>query len=94
MRQCPDQHEVEKLAKTMEVKFTVSGPTISKAKSGINFDPQGPCKRSILARWFKAVIPLLKTYHGTGSDLNVDGAHGGSCPSPKTMTFGTRRRAW
>ena len=34
-----NQNEVESLAKTMEIKFTVSGPQIGGAKSGINFDP-------------------------------------------------------
>ena len=33
-----DRREVESLAKTMEVKFTVSGPAIGGAKSGIDFD--------------------------------------------------------
>ena len=63
MRRGLDQHEVERLAKTMKVKFTVSGPAIGRAKSGINLDPQDPRKRGMLARWFKAVIPLLKTYY-------------------------------
>lgn len=39
MRKGLDKREVESLAKTMEVKFTVSGPPIGGAKSGINFDP-------------------------------------------------------
>lgn len=67
-----DRREVESLAKTMEVKFTVSGPAIGGAKSGIDFDPADPRKREVLERWYKAVIPLLKTYYGTGGDLNVD----------------------
>lgn len=41
MRSGLDQNEVLSLAKTMEIKFTVSGPAIGGAKSGINFDPQG-----------------------------------------------------
>jgi glutamate dehydrogenase/leucine dehydrogenase len=64
--------EVEALAKTMEIKFTVSGPPIGGAKSGINFDPNDPRKKGVLERWYMAVIPLLKTYYGTGGDLNVD----------------------
>ncbi len=70
-----DRREVESLAKTMEVKFTVSGPPIGGAKSGIDFDPADPRKREVLERWYKAVIPLLKTYYGTGGDLNVDELH-------------------
>ena len=72
MRKGLDMNEVLSLAKTMEVKFTVSGPSIGGAKSGINFDPNDPRKRGVLERWYKAVSPLLKYYYGTGGDLNVD----------------------
>lgn len=75
MRKGLDKKEVLALAKTMEVKFTVSGPAIGGAKSGINFDPQDPRKEEVLKRWFKAVMPLLKNYYGTGGDLNVDEIH-------------------
>lgn len=75
MRVGLDKREVESLAKTMEVKFTVSGPAIGGAKSGINFDPNDPRKKDVLKRWFKAVFPLLKNYYGTGGDLNVDEIH-------------------
>jgi glutamate dehydrogenase/leucine dehydrogenase len=75
MRKGLDKREVESLAKTMEVKFTVSGPPIGGAKSGINFDPADPRKKEVLQRWYKAVMPLLKTYYGTGGDLNVDEIH-------------------
>jgi glutamate dehydrogenase/leucine dehydrogenase len=68
-------HEVLSLAKTMEVKFSVSGPAIGGAKSGINFDPNDPRKKGVLRRWYKAVSPLLKSYYGTGGDLNVDEIH-------------------
>jgi glutamate dehydrogenase/leucine dehydrogenase len=72
MRKGLDKNEVLSLAKTMEVKFTVSGPAIGGAKSGINFDPQDPRKKGVLERWYAAVSPLLKSYYGTGGDLNVD----------------------
>lgn len=75
MRKGLDKREVESLAKTMEIKFTVSGPAIGGAKSGINFDPADPRKNDVLKRWFKAVSPLLKNYYGTGGDLNVDEIH-------------------
>lgn len=75
MRPGLDRREVESLAKTMEVKFSVSGPPIGGAKSGINFDPSDPRKEGVLKRWYKAVIPLLKTYYGTGGDMNVDEIH-------------------
>ncbi len=75
MRKGLDQREVESLAKTMEVKFTVAGPSIGGAKSGINFDPSDPRKKGVLERWYKAVKPLLKNYYGTGGDLNVDEIH-------------------
>ena len=75
MRKGLDKYEVMSLAKTMEVKFTVSGPAIGGAKSGINFDPHDPRKEGVLRRWYKAVSPLLKNYYGTGGDLNVDEIH-------------------
>lgn len=75
MRVGLDKREVESLAKTMEVKFTVSGPPIGGAKSGINFDPNDPRKEGVLRRWYAAVMPLLKYYYGTGGDLNVDEIH-------------------
>ncbi|OFZ10389.1 MAG: amino acid dehydrogenase [Bacteroidetes bacterium RIFCSPHIGHO2_02_FULL_44_7] len=70
-----DKREVESLAKTMEVKFTVAGPAIGGAKSGINFDPNDSRKEGVLRRWYAAVTPLLKHYYGTGGDLNVDEIH-------------------
>jgi glutamate dehydrogenase (NAD(P)+) len=75
MRKGLDKREVESLAKTMEVKFSVCGPPIGGAKSGIDFDPADPRKNEVLDRWYKAVMPLLKTYYGTGGDLNVDELH-------------------
>jgi glutamate dehydrogenase/leucine dehydrogenase len=75
MRKGLDKREVESLAKTMEVKFTVAGPPIGGAKSGINFDPTDPRKEGVLRRWYSAVSPLLKHYYGTGGDLNVDEIH-------------------
>ena len=75
MRKGLDMNEVLSLAKTMEVKFSVSGPAIGGAKSGINFDPNDPRKKDVLQRWYKAVSPLLKSYYGTGGDLNVDDIH-------------------
>lgn len=75
MRLGLDKKEVLALAKTMEIKFTVSGPPIGGAKSGINFNPADPRKKEVLKRWYKAVFPLLKNYYGTGGDLNVDEIH-------------------
>jgi len=72
MREGLNENEVLSLAKTMEIKFTVSGPDIGGAKSGINFNPEDPRKQAVLERWYKAVSPLLKSYYGTGGDLNVD----------------------
>ena len=75
MRKGLDMNEVLSLAKTMEIKFTVSGPAIGGAKSGINFDPKDPRKEGVLERWYGAVSPLLKSYYGTGGDMNVDEIH-------------------
>jgi glutamate dehydrogenase/leucine dehydrogenase len=75
MRQGLNEREVLSLAKTMEIKFSVAGPAIGGAKSGINFDPNDPRKKGVLERWYKALSPLLKSYYGTGGDLNVDEIH-------------------
>lgn len=72
MRKGLNKEEVISLAKVMEVKFSVCGPDIGGAKSGINFDPSDPRREGVLRRWYQAVIPLLKNYYGTGGDLNVD----------------------
>ncbi|HMV15106.1 MAG TPA: Glu/Leu/Phe/Val dehydrogenase dimerization domain-containing protein [Chitinophagales bacterium] len=72
MRKGLTKHEVISLAKTMEIKFSVSGPAIGGAKSGINFDPNDTRKREVLERWYKTVAPILKSYYGTGGDMNID----------------------
>ena len=72
MRKGLTKEEVISLAKVMEIKFSVCGPAIGGAKSGIDFDPNDPRKDEVLERWYAAIIPLLKTYYGTGGDLNVD----------------------
>ena len=75
MRKGLTKYEVLSLAKTMEIKFTICGPAIGGAKSGINFDPKDSRKQDVLKRWYKAVSPLLKNYYGTGGDLNIDEVH-------------------
>ena len=72
MRKGLTKEEVISLAKVMEIKFSVAGPPIGGAKSGIDFDPTDPRREEVLARWYKAVFPILKNYYGTGGDLNVD----------------------
>ncbi len=72
MRKGLDKREVESMAKTMEVRLTVSGPPIGGAYSGINFNANDPRKAGVLQRWYAAVMPLLKYYYGTGGDMNVD----------------------
>ena len=71
MRKGLNKNEVETMAKTMEVRHTVSGPPIGGACSGINFDPTDPRKKAVLERWYRAVTPLLKYYYGTAGDINV-----------------------
>jgi glutamate dehydrogenase/leucine dehydrogenase len=72
MREGLTKEEVISLAKVMEVKFSVCGPDIGGAKSGINFNPYDPRREAVLQRWYKAALPILKNYYGTGGDLNVD----------------------
>ncbi len=72
MRKGLTRSEVISLAKVMEIKFSVCGPPIGGAKSGINFDPADPRRWQVLQRWYRAALPILKNYYGTGGDLNVD----------------------
>lgn len=72
MRAGVSREEVVYLAKAMELKFAFSGPPIGGGKSGIDFDPDDPRRREVLARWFKAMRPWLAACYGTGGDVNVD----------------------
>lgn len=71
MRHGATQDEATFLAKTMEIKFGVSGPHIGGAKSVLNFNPSDPRKRDVLKRWFQHIGDHLKQDYGTGGDLNV-----------------------
>jgi glutamate dehydrogenase/leucine dehydrogenase len=64
--------EVTYLAKAMELKFSISGPAIGGAKTGIDFDPADARRSAVLERWYRAALPLLRDRYGTGGDLNVD----------------------
>jgi glutamate dehydrogenase/leucine dehydrogenase len=72
MRLGLDPREVIYLAKAMELKFSISGPPIGGAKTGIDFDPADARKGDVLQRWYAAVRPMLRERYGTGGDLNVD----------------------
>jgi glutamate dehydrogenase/leucine dehydrogenase len=72
MRAGLTRREVTYLAKTMELKFSYSGPLIGGAKSGIDFDPSDPRREGVLRRWFAAAASELRVRYGTGGDLNVD----------------------
>jgi hypothetical protein len=69
MRKGLDINEVLSLLKTMEVKFTVSGPAIGGAKSV--FDPNDLEKKAFYNVGTKRYL-IIKSYYGTGGDLNVD----------------------
>lgn len=72
MRKGGTREEALFLAKTMEIKFGISGPDIGGAKSVIDFDPDDPRKGAVLERWFASVGAYLRRGYGTGGDLNVD----------------------
>lgn len=76
MHQKATRSEAVFLAKTMEVKFHISGPLIGGAKSVIrvSFDPRQDeeKRREVLSRWFKAIEPFLRNCYGTGGDANVN----------------------
>jgi glutamate dehydrogenase (NAD(P)+) len=72
MRPGVDPREVTYLAKGMELKFSISGPPIGGAKTGIDFDPADARKADVLERWYRAAMPVLRDRYGTGGDLNID----------------------
>ena len=72
MRLGVNPREVTYLAKAMELKFSISGPPIGGAKTGIDFDPSDPRKADVLERWYRAAMPVLRDRYGTGGDLNID----------------------
>ena len=72
MRIGVDPREVTYLAKAMELKFSISGPAIGGAKTGIDFDPSDARKADVLERWYRAAMPVLRDRYGTGGDLNID----------------------
>jgi glutamate dehydrogenase/leucine dehydrogenase len=72
MRLGVEPREVTYLAKAMELKFSISGPAIGGAKTGIDFDPNDPRKADVLERWYRAAMPMLHERYGTGGDLNID----------------------
>jgi glutamate dehydrogenase/leucine dehydrogenase len=72
MRLGLDPREVIYLAKAMELKFSISGPPIGGAKTGIDFDPLDARRSDVLQRWYAAALPILRHRYGTGGDLNVD----------------------
>ncbi|HEX2167319.1 MAG TPA: Glu/Leu/Phe/Val dehydrogenase dimerization domain-containing protein [Longimicrobiales bacterium] len=72
MRLGVNPREVTYLAKAMELKFSISGPPIGGAKTGIDFDPSDTAKADVLERWYRAAMPVLRDRYGTGGDLNID----------------------
>jgi glutamate dehydrogenase/leucine dehydrogenase len=56
----------------MQLKFSVFGPAIGGAKSGIIMDPDDPNKDAVLKRWFEFIKPILQSSYGTAADLNTD----------------------
>ena len=73
MRNNVTKEEIIELAKTMEIKFRISGPDIGGAKSGIAYDFKNEQdKQQVLRRWFKYIEKYLKTEYGTGGDQNLD----------------------
>jgi len=73
MGQDVTREEATFLAKTMEIKFNVSGPPIGGAKSVIRFDPADrERKPGVLRRWYRGIAPYLRECYGTGGDLGVN----------------------
>lgn len=63
--------EVEDLARGMSYKTGVLNLPVGGAKGGIDYDPFAYDAREVLARFVKAVRPLLDQYWVTAEDLGV-----------------------
>jgi glutamate dehydrogenase (NAD(P)+) len=63
--------EVEDLARTMSLKAAVHDAEIGGAKAAIDHDPAAPDIDDVLARFFRAVRPLISRLWVTGEDLGV-----------------------
>jgi glutamate dehydrogenase (NAD(P)+) len=63
--------EVEDLARGMTAKAGVFGLPVGGAKGGIDFDPRHPDARGVLARFVRAMRPLLNDCWVTAEDLGV-----------------------
>lgn len=63
--------EVEELARIMTYKYMVVDSATGGAKAGIAYDPAQPDATDVLARFFDAILPLLREYFAIGEDLGT-----------------------
>lgn len=63
--------EVEDLARGMTAKAGVFGLPVGGAKGGIDYDPDAPDARDVLARFVAAMRPLLNDCWVTAEDLGI-----------------------
>jgi len=63
--------EVEDLARTMSLKAAVHDTAVGGAKAAIDHDPAAPDVDDVLARFYRAMKPLLNGLWVTGEDLGV-----------------------
>ena len=76
--------------KLMETKFSVCGPPIGAQNRESTSIPRIHAAREVLKRWYAAVFPLLKSYHGTvvtSMSMQIQMW----CPSPKSWAYGIPR---
>lgn len=59
------------MAKNMSKKMILCGLPVNGAKSGIDYDPSSISKRAAIARFMKAISPLMQSRYSMGSDLNT-----------------------
>lgn len=76
MRKGLDKHEVESLANTTR-RFAACVVLLHRrCQEWHRLRPTDPRKQAVSRdRWYKAVMPFVKTYDRTGGDMNVDELH-------------------
>jgi glutamate dehydrogenase (NAD(P)+) len=60
------------MARNMTLKMQVGGLRVDGAKSGLDFDPNGPGKNLAMARFLQAIRPFVESSYSMGPDLNVE----------------------
>jgi glutamate dehydrogenase (NAD(P)+) len=63
---------LSELAARMAIKQRVLGTNVNGAKSGLAYDPRGPARKEVLARFLEFIQDELRYRYSMGSDMNTN----------------------